>query len=93
MGVKVEFDEVLKFYRDFQREFLEPVKYAADRLEKDAQVASATFGGTKFATKAEEGVATAAKKIKAIVAQGEEQVRQLERITKMQADELSQFER
>ena len=82
---------ILKFCKDFQTEYLNEQKIAAEKMKKVAEDISSALNGTKFATGSSSKIEEAAEQIIKAVQTGEERIREIERKTKQELDQLQEF--
>lgn len=91
--VDVDFDAVLEFCNNFQKNYIEEIRAHAEKLEKLSGEIDNSLQGTKFATKSQEAVSQMARKLKSASSEGETRVRELERWAKEQKEKGEDFER
>ena len=82
---------ISRFIKEFQREYLDEMKFGAEKVKKVAEDITSVLAGTEFATDSSTKLADIAEQILNAIQTEEERILEIERKTKQELDQLMGF--
>lgn len=87
-----DLEEIIKFCKQFDSQYLAVLRENAGRLKQIAASAEASMGNTQFATSSSEKLSEAADLLLKAAQGGEERIREIEKKAQQQLDEKERIE-
>lgn len=87
-----DLEEVIRFCKQFDSEYLSTLRENANKLKQISSSAESSLGNTQFSTKSSEKLTEAADMLLKAAQSGEERIREIERRAQQQLDEKERIE-